>query len=68
MAIFLLDTTVIVDALNGKRGRAQFLDDLLAQRNLLACCSINATEVYAGMRSGEAEVTEAFLRASDSTK
>ena len=62
MAIFLLDTTVIVDAINDKRGRDQFLDDLLAQRNLLACCSINVTEVYAGMRPHEAKVTEAFLR------
>ena len=48
MAIFLLDTTVIIDAINGKRGRDQILDDLLEQRNLLACCSINVTEVYAG--------------------
>jgi predicted nucleic acid-binding protein len=62
MAIFLLDTTVIVDAINGKRGRNRLLDDLLAQRNLLACCSINVTEVYAGMRPHEAKVTEAFLR------
>jgi predicted nucleic acid-binding protein len=62
MAIFLLDTTVIVDAINGRRGRDQFLDDLLAQRNLLACCSINVTEVYAGMRPHEASVTEALLR------
>lgn len=50
MAVFLLDTTVIVDAINGKRGRNQFLGALLAQRNLLACCSINVTEVYAGLR------------------
>jgi predicted nucleic acid-binding protein len=62
MAIFLLDTSVIVDAINGKRGRAEFLDGLLAQRNLLACCSINVTEVYAGMRPHEAKVTEALLR------
>lgn len=34
MAIFLLDTPVIIDAINGKRGRGQLLDDLLAQRNL----------------------------------
>ncbi|MBI4907239.1 MAG: PIN domain-containing protein [Acidobacteria bacterium] len=40
----------------------EFLDDLLAQRNLLACCSINVTEVYAGMRAHETEVTEALLR------
>ena len=62
MAIFLLDTTVIVDAINGRRGRDQLLDGLLAQRNLLACCSINVTEVYAGMRPHEARVTEVFLR------
>jgi predicted nucleic acid-binding protein len=62
MAIFLLDTTVIVDAINGRRDRNQFLDELLVQRNLLACCSINVTEVYAGMRPHEAKVTEAFLR------
>ena len=62
MAIFLLDTSVIVDAINGKRGRAEFLDALLAQRNLLACCSIDVTEVYAGMRPREAKVTEALLR------
>jgi tRNA(fMet)-specific endonuclease VapC len=61
MAIFLLDTTVIVDAINGKRDRNQLLDELLAQRNLLSCCSINVTEVYAGMRPREAKVTEAFL-------
>jgi predicted nucleic acid-binding protein len=51
MAILLLDTTVIVDAIDGKRGRDQFLDALLAQRNLLACCSINVTEVYAACAS-----------------
>jgi predicted nucleic acid-binding protein len=62
MAIFLIDTMVIIDAINGKDGRDQLLDDLLAQGNLLACCSINVTEVYAGMRPQEAKVTEAFLR------
>jgi predicted nucleic acid-binding protein len=62
MAIFLLDTTVLIDAIKDKGGRNQLLDDLLAQRNLLACCSINVTEVYAGMRPHEAKVTEALLR------
>ena len=62
MATFLLDTTVIVDALNGRRGHEQLLLELLDQRNLLACCSINVTEVYAGMRPHEATATEALLR------
>lgn len=62
MAIFLLDTTVIIDVITGRRGRVQMLDGLLEQRNLLACCSINITEVYAGMRPHEASLTDGFLR------
>ena len=50
MATFLLDTSVIIDAINGKRDRGQFLKGLLEQGHLLACCPINVTEVYAGLR------------------
>ncbi|MEO7142616.1 MAG: hypothetical protein ABI165_03855 [Bryobacteraceae bacterium] len=62
MAVLLLDTTVIVDTINGKKDRGQLLDGLLARRNLLACRSINITEVYAGMRPHETTLTEGFLR------
>ena len=62
MAVYLLDTNVIVDAINGKRGRPGLLAGLLDQGNLLACCSINVTEVYAGMRSHEAQATDALMR------
>lgn len=62
MAVFLLDTSVIVDAINGKRGRSELLDGLLTRHSLLACCSNNVTEVYAGVRPHEAKVTEALLR------
>lgn len=62
MAIFLLDTAVIVDALNGRCGHERFLGELLDQHNLLACCSIHVTEVYAGMRPREAKATEALLK------
>lgn len=37
------------------------LDGLLAEGILLACCPINVTEVYMGMRPNEAAKTEAFL-------
>ncbi|MBC8165886.1 MAG: hypothetical protein H7Y20_08445 [Bryobacteraceae bacterium] len=53
MATYLLDTSVIIDALNGKRGRRDLLLGLVRQGHLLACCPINVTEVYAGMRSNE---------------
>ena len=62
MAIYLLDTSVIIDALNGKRGRREFLLGLVRQGHLLACCPINVTEVYAGLRPKEEAATEEFLR------
>jgi len=61
MATILLDTSVIFDHLNGRNARTQFLDQLLEQGHLLACCSINITEVYAGLRPGEEAKTDAFL-------
>jgi predicted nucleic acid-binding protein len=61
MATFLLDTCVIIDVLNNKRGRPALLLDLLESGNVLACCPINITEVYAGMRPGEEAATEGLL-------
>jgi predicted nucleic acid-binding protein len=62
MSTYFLDTSVIIDALNNKRGRRDFLLDLLRQGHLLACCAINVTEVYAGLRPKEEKATEDFLR------
>src|SRR5436305_1735936 len=62
VAVYLLDTSVIVDTMNGKRNRGYLLDSLLEGRNLLACCAINVTEVYAGIRPSEARATDSFLR------
>ena len=61
MATFLLDTSVIIDVLNGKRNRGQLLGDFAKQGHLLACCSISVTEVYAGMRTPEEIRTFDFL-------
>jgi predicted nucleic acid-binding protein len=57
----LLDSTVIIDAINDRNHRSQLLEGLLAEGTLLACCSINVTEVCMGMRPKEAAKTEAFL-------
>ncbi len=62
MASYLLDTSVIIDALNNKRGRRGLLLRLVQQGHLLACCPINITEVYAGLGHKEEEATEEFLR------
>jgi predicted nucleic acid-binding protein len=61
MATILLDTSVIFDHLNGRAGRTEFLDRLLDEGHLLACCAVNITEVYAGLRRGEKIKTDAFL-------
>jgi predicted nucleic acid-binding protein len=58
---FLLDSSVIIDAINGRNGRAELLEELVEEGTLLACCPINITEVYMGMRPHETEKTEVFL-------
>jgi predicted nucleic acid-binding protein len=61
MTQFLLDTSVIIDVLNDKRGRAQLIRGLLTEGNTFYCCSINIAEVYASMRPKEKTRTEALL-------
>ena len=59
---YLLDSSVLIDSLNQRRGRSQFLAQLSQQDILLACCAVNVTELYMGMRPGEEAKTEKFLR------
>lgn len=59
---YLLDSSVLIDALNDRNGRPQLLAQLSQQDILLACSAVNVTEVYMGMRPGEEAKTEKFLR------
>jgi predicted nucleic acid-binding protein len=61
MALILLDTSVILDHLNGRSGRTAYLEQLIEKGHLLACCSVNVTEVYAGLRPGEETKTASFV-------
>jgi predicted nucleic acid-binding protein len=61
-AAFLLDTSRIIDALNGKRDRKAYLNHLLAEGHALACCTINVIEIHAGMRPKERAATDSFLQ------
>jgi len=61
MATILLDTSVMLDHLNGRSGRTEYLDRLIQQGHILACCPVNITEVYAGLRPGEEEKTKVFM-------
>ena len=62
MATILLDTSVIIGAINDKKNRRQFLRDLVQQGNILACCPINITEVYAVLHPQEEQNTKNFLQ------
>lgn len=62
---YLLDSSVIIDALNRKRRRVALLEDLLLQGNSLGCCAVNVAEVYSGMRAAESEMTDELLRSLD---
>lgn len=62
MAIYLLDTGVIIDVLNQREIGRLLLGKLLSKGHLLACCLINVTETYAGMRRKEEGQTEALLQ------
>lgn len=61
MATVLLDSSVIFDHLNGRAGRTEYLGELLDQGHILACCAVNITEVYAGLRPSEEQTTTAFI-------
>jgi len=62
LATYLLDTDIIIDALRGKRGRAELLMRLVGEGHALACCTVNITEVCAGMRPEEEARTREFIQ------
>jgi predicted nucleic acid-binding protein len=61
MATYLLDTSVVIDALNRKRGRRQLLTALVESGETLACSAMTVMEIYAGLRPHESQTTHAFL-------
>jgi len=62
MATFLLDTSVIIDAINEKKNRRLFLRELVSAGHVLACCPVNVSEVYSGVRPQEETRTNGLLR------
>ena len=61
MPIYLLDTSVVIDAINRKRDRWELLRSLVEGGDALACSAITVTELYAGMRPHESAATQSFL-------
>lgn len=61
MANYLLDTTVIIDCLRGRKETVDFLTQISSDGSVVGCCAINIAEVCAGMRENERQVTKKFL-------
>lgn len=59
---YLLDSSVIIDALNDRKGRRALLSKLAESDILLACSAVSVTELYIGIRESEEARTETFLR------
>jgi hypothetical protein len=59
----LLDSSVLIEALRMRRGRRQWLAELVRGGHTLATSALNLAEVYSGMRPEEEERTQAFLNA-----
>ena len=57
----LVDTSVLIDVLRNKLGRATLLQKLVRQGSLLCSCDVTIAEVYAGMLEIERRATEALL-------
>jgi predicted nucleic acid-binding protein len=57
----LLDTSVLIDVLRGRKDRRRLLAHLLREGHSLSTTVLNIAELHAGMRPGEESSTEAFL-------
>jgi predicted nucleic acid-binding protein len=61
MAHFLADTSLIIDLINNRNGRREFIQQLLKHADTLSCCTINVVEVYTGMHPGEEKITASWF-------
>lgn len=61
MAVYLIDTDVLIDAIRQKKERWDLLRRLVAGGGSLACSVVTIGELYAGMRAHEKARTEELL-------
>lgn len=61
MALYLLDTNVIIHVLRGREDRSRLLATIVEQGHVLAGCPVTTAEVYAGMQDREEMSTRALV-------
>lgn len=58
---YLLDTTAIIDYLNGRKHVVSLIKDLAYRGYILACCCINIAEVYRGLKEKEKKAASKLI-------
>lgn len=61
MPAYLLDSSLIIDLINGRRDRRNFIKNLLRAGDSAGCCTIKVIEIYSGMRAGERQITREYI-------
>ena len=62
MSKYLLDSDVMIAYLRDVKETVDFVDSLFNNGEILACCSINVTEVYSGMKEKERTSTDRLIK------
>ena len=53
MAKYILDTTLLIDHLRGRKGAAELVDTLALNNHRLGVCCVSIVELYSGLGWGE---------------
>jgi len=61
MTRYLLDTTVLIDYLNGRPHVVDAIKRLAQEGHILGVCCIKVTELYAGLRENEKPAAEKLI-------
>jgi predicted nucleic acid-binding protein len=60
MSTYLVDTNVLINALNGKQGHRELLRDQVAQGHRLGTCTVILAELFSGIKPADLSTIEAF--------
>lgn len=61
MTTYLVDTNILINALNQKRGHRELLNQLVRQGDRLACCTVILGELFTGIRPPDVGKVEQFV-------
>jgi tRNA(fMet)-specific endonuclease VapC len=61
MTTYLVDTNILINALNQKRGQRELLRELVGQGHRLACCAVVLAELFSGIRTEDLAQVEQFV-------